>query len=882
MDGGLDGLNQQQTAWWFLQQMSVALGQRQILEDEPGSDAPGYAANNYAVSSESNSHATENQGIQFQSKADANGDYATLGIKGHYYEVAIYVAQVHCATPGRSWTDAEEQLNLLWHNSTGSNTVRVLPTDSSTGYNICTSGDSITLANSTPAHTAYLVSEPFQLQQDATLGLQLLNNQSDPTGNDVAFDLPQIIDVTPQLDKSFSPTVIAQGGVSQLTFTITNASGIAPAAPGTHDLAAKAGWSFTDTMPPGLTVAATPNIVTDCGSPNIAFNATRDTITVTNGSLAAGDPGYCTIKMDVTTNIPGTYVNGTSTGGPDNADGNNITSIFGLGAPGDATLRDAPPSLTLTKTASRDAVTDAGQVITYTFAVTNPSTVPITDLRVDETAFNGTGDSTELDAPTCLTTTLAPGASTTCTATYETTLSDINTLTTITNTAQASGVADGNSNPNRTLSNESTAVVNVVDGPHLMLRKAVSPTSGGTEGSLLTYTFTITNDGNESVHGIDIDETTFTGTGDMNALTCDNSETPGAISLDPEESINCTATYTVTKQDVYAGLVDNTAKATGLDPTDADVVSSPASAESLLDQASSIAVTKDHLTPPDPAKAGSTVKFTFTVTNTGDTALTNISVADSLAGLSTPVCPGTGQSWPGAFPNRLLPTQSVICDATYTLKQADLDAGQVVNPSAVASGVPTGQTQPVNSDPANDTIPLTAHPALTLVKSASPNTPAKFVAGQVITYTFTVKNTGNVTVSDLGITETDFDGSDSITGLVCPTTPLSPGATAKCTATYTLTDDDIAQGSITNTAVATGDDPSGGNVDSDPAEVTLPGEPQPGATADTGGSVLTSPVLPDGIAIGATLTGAAIIVLLALVWASANANSNPKKQPKRL
>ena len=997
MDGGLDGLGQQHTAWWFLQQMAVALGQRQITEDEPGSDAPGYAANNYAVSSESNSHATESESIQFQSQADSNGDYATQGIKGHYYEVAIYIAQVHCATPGRAWTDAEEQLNLLWHNSTGSNTVRVLPTDSSAGYNICTSGSTVTLANSTPAHTAYLVSEPFQLPQDATIGLQLLNNQSDPTGNDVAFDLPQIIDVTPQIDKSFSPTVIAQGGVSQLTFTVTNASGIAPAAPGGSELAAKTGWGFTDTMPPDLKVASTPNIVTDCGDPSIvSINAARDTITVTNGSLAAGDPGYCTIKLDVTTNVPGTYVNGTSTGGPNNADGNNITSIFGLNPPGDATLTDAPTSLTLAKTANRDVVSADGQQVTYTFAVTNTSLVPVTDLKIDEKAFNGTGDATALDDPTCLATTLAPGASTICTATYSTTQDDIDTLTSLTNTAQASGLANGNAEPNRTLSNESTATVAVEVGPHLSIRKSVTPASGGAKGTELTYTFTIMNDGNESLTNVGIDETAFTGTNAISAITCDGSQVNGEISLAPEESINCTATYTVTQQDVYAGLVDNTAAATGKDPSNADVTSNPASAEALLDQASSISITKTHLAPADPANAGDKVKFTFTVTNTGESALHSIAIADTLPGLSAPVCPGTGQSWPGTVTGQLLPNQSVTCDATYTLKQADVDAGKVVNPSAIASGIPAGQTEPVTSGPAHDTIPLPAHPGLSIVKSASPTDPADFVAGQVITYTFAITNTGNVTVSGLGVVETAFDGSGSITGLTCPTTPLAPGASTTCTATYTLTDADIEQGSITNTAEATGKDQGGGDVTSDPDSVTLPEDPEPGlslvkigtlvndseidysftatntgntvlnnvtiaegtfnghgtrpvitcdgtapitlwpgetlkctavyqvvesddgttilndasATGDppshapliaqseatnkvpadttptgdnaqTGGTVLGSAVLPDGLAIGASLTGAAIIVLLALVWASATANSSPRKQPKQ-
>ncbi len=73
---------------------------------------------------------------------------------------------------------------------------------------------------------------------------------------------------------------------------------------------------------------------------------------------------------------------------------------------------------------------------------------------------------------------------------------------------------------------------------------------------------------------------------------------------------------------------------------------------------------------------GGTIDYTFTVTNTGNQTLTAITVADPLTG---PVdCPA------GSLP----PGQHVECTASYTITQADLDAGQVDEHGDRRSGSP--------------------------------------------------------------------------------------------------------------------------------------------------------------------------------------------------
>src|SRR6185503_3817836 len=130
----------------------------------------------------------------------------------------------------------------------------------------------------------------------------------------------------PSIAKAFSPNPIAVGGVSTLTFTITNPNA------GTG----LTGVAFTDTFPAGLQVAATPNAtITGCGSPTFSPVAGNTSVSFSGGTIAAS--GTCTVTVDVTATTGGAKVNTT---------GNVTSTNGGTGGTGTNTLGViSPPSI---------------------------------------------------------------------------------------------------------------------------------------------------------------------------------------------------------------------------------------------------------------------------------------------------------------------------------------------------------------------------------------------------------------------------------------------------------------------------------------------------------------------------------------------------------
>jgi len=102
-----------------------------------------------------------------------------------------------------------------------------------------------------------------------------------------------------------------------------------------------------------------------------------------------------------------------------------------------------------------------------------------------------------------------------------------------------------------------------------------------------------------------------------------------------------------------------------------------------------------------------------------------------------------------------------------------------------------------------------------LRKTGSPTTFT--AAGEEINYTYRVSNTGGI----------PFDGpvsvSDDKVDVSCPAGSLAVGATVECTASYTTTEDDVANGFVRNTATASA---NGTSSNEDSFEVRFNANPE--------------------------------------------------------
>src|SRR4051794_30211857 len=458
------------------------------------------------------------------------------------------------------------------------------------------------------------------------------------------------------------------------------------------------------------------------------------------------------------------------------------------------------PALTLAKSAAPTTVTAAGQTVSYSFLVTNSGDSTVSSISIGDTFTAPAGPVPTISCPAPPP---APGASTTCTGTYTVTQADVDAGT-IKNSAVASGadIVGGS-----VASSTSSATVTITRAPALTLRKTAAPTAVATAGQSISYSFVVTNSGNVTVHGIAISDAFASPAGPVPTITCP------ATTLAPGASTTCTGSYPISQNDIDHGSVTNTATVSGLDPTNAKVTSAPSTASVTATPGAALSMVKT-AAPTVLTTAGQNVAYTFKVTNTGNLTVTGLSIADAFASPAGPApaitCPIT----------TLAPNATTTCTATYPATQADIDNGSINN-GAVANAT-DAQGHPVASPESNATVAVTPAPNLVLTKTASPTTVT--AAGQNITYTFAVRNTGNLTIRNLVIGDTFTSPAGPEPTITCPATTLAPGTSTNCTGVYPATQADIDNGTITNSAVAHGSDPSGGLISSpaSPSTVTPP------------------------------------------------------------
>ncbi len=373
----------------------------------------------------------------------------------------------------------------------------------------------------------------------------------------------------------------------------------------------------------------------------------------------------------------------------------------------------------------------------------------------------------------------------------------------VSNTATVTGTPPAGATPNPTTASD-TETVTIDRSPSLSIVKTgtldnddVAPASRTDAGDKIVYTFLVTNTGNVTLTNVTITDPAFP------TLSC------SVASLAPGASYSgCTASTVLTQPQVDAGSVSNTATATGTPPAGATPNPTTASdTETVtIDRSPSLSIVKtgtldnDDVAPATRTDAGDKITYTFVITNTGNVTLNGVTVTDPLAGLSAISCP--------AAINPLIPGESVTCTASLVLNQAHIDAGSVANTATVSGTPPAGATPSPTTASDDETVAIQQVASLDLTKTASPMT--YNTVGQTITYTFAVRNTGNVTLDNVVVTDPLCSAAPVYsTGDVNNDDELDVNETWLFTCTYAVTQADINAGSLTNTATATATGPQG-------------------------------------------------------------------------
>ena len=198
---------------------------------------------------------------------------------------------------------------------------------------------------------------------------------------------------------------------------------------------------------------------------------------------------------------------------------------------------------------------------------------------------------------------------------------------------------------------------------------------------------------------------------------------------------------------------------------------------------------------------GDTVTYTYTVENTGNVDVADVTVTDAHSGDGTLSAitidmlanTSTNSSDDGADNDVdvLAPGDSVTFEATYTVTQADIDAAADITNTATATGDPL--VGDLTDPTATETVDVEdIAPALDIDKPApalSTDADGDGVPsiGDTLTYTITATNTGNVALTGVQIVDT----------LIMPSTEncgtLAVGGTCQLVGTYLITPNDIGE-----------------------------------------------------------------------------------------
>jgi uncharacterized repeat protein (TIGR01451 family) len=273
-------------------------------------------------------------------------------------------------------------------------------------------------------------------------------------------------------------------------------------------------------------------------------------------------------------------------------------------------------------------------------------------------------------------------------------------------------------------------------GPQLEFNKTAQPTVFSGAGEVITYSYALTNTSAKFfMYSITDDK--------LGAVPC------GSDRLEAGQSVTCQMTYTTTDADVAAGVIQNTALAKAVFPMqDLDWFIIDESSAELSDSAEVVFAPQCKLTLKKSASptmyqlAGDVIEYTYTLNSVGPLELHGpFTIADDRVDEWS--CDDAGGSL--ALCESCAP---IVCKGSYTVKESDVGSN-IVN-TATAQGICASDGSTVSSNSATATVlyPMPTAtsqailPTLTIIETLNQTVYSK--VGEVIVYTYTVKNSGQV------------------------------------------------------------------------------------------------------------------------------------------
>ncbi|MHC2335471.1 beta strand repeat-containing protein [Bradyrhizobium sp. USDA 4454] len=496
----------------------------------------------------------------------------------------------------------------------------------------------------------------------------------------------------------------------------------------------------------------------------------------------------------------------------------------------------------------------AGDIVNYSIVLTNTGNESLTGVTLsDPFATTVSATHTDSGAGTHGDNVLDVGEVWTYTATHVVTQADINGGGPLVNLATA--------DTDQTGPQSDDASTPVIQNPAFTIAKDVTSVTGGAgpgnlsadgAGDIVNYSIVLTNTGNESLTGVTLSDpfaTTVSAT-----HTDSGAGTHGDNVLDVGEVWTYTATHVVTQADINGGgpLVNLATADTDQTGPQSDDASTPVIQNPAFTIAKDVTSVTGGAGPGNLSAdgAGDIVNYSIVLTNTGNESLTGVTLSDPFA---TTVSATHTDSGAGTHGDNVLDVGEVwTYTATHVVTQADINGGGPLVNLATAD---TDQTGPQSDDAST---PVIQNPDVSIDKTATIQDGHADQVGDIINYTVEVTNTGNITLTDVHVTDS-FEGAPDVTlsnsNTFDPSThtgntfldpnhngTLDPGETWTYTYQHVVTSTDLSthgidgDNSLDNTATVTTTAPDLGPL-SDSASIPIllgPGVRTPGFWSQTG------------------------------------------------